>query len=286
LLFLLLLVITKRYFPAPKTEGININIASNQYHDISQADTNDFFAQLAKAKLDKTPFNYPVSGVVIPHHLLAGNLIINVLQKIHLTQKDKIVFITPNHFETGKKPFITSTYNWKTPFGIINPDQKLINNLNYDLNLETNETTILGEHAITGTLPYLNYFYSNVNITSIMISAFTKNQTLDVFSKQLFELTDNNTLFILSIDFSHYLNSAEAETSDEVSLKAIQQFDLERINTFDNAYVDSPKALILFLKLMQLRNTKNVEIVDHTNSGILTNNPYSENTSYFTLVFH
>jgi len=287
-LILLVLVLYKLFFQSIWIDNYKSSYPSSivHYQDISQMDTSEFFTNLKKADNNKIPFVNQISGIIIPHHLLAGHLILNVFQKVPSTNLEDIVLITPNHYEHGDKAFITSNNNWKTPFGNIYPDLKLIDILNYDSNFVINNPVVFSEHAVTGTLPYLNYYYPEIKVTPVIISAFANEQQLTNFSRKIFNNVDNKTLFILSLDFSHYLNSNQSDVKDEISLKAIKDFDFAKIANFNNDYVDSPTALILFLKIMQLRDTQNVEVVDHTNSGVLTNNKHIENTSYFTIGFY
>jgi len=269
-------------------DSLNIDqlMTTKGIHDLSAINTQEFYSYLKDLSDNPEPFSYHVSGVVIPHHLLAGSMIAYLLKRVSSQAPKTIVLIGPNHFEKGTKPVLTSHYSWQTPFGILKPNTELISKLQNNDFIGVEESILVNEHAITGTVSFINYFMPNTTFVPLIISHRISYGEIEQMAEDLYSLVDINTLLILSVDFSHYLNSEQAQKRDAISLKEIQDFDLEKIALFSNEYVDSPKALILFLKIMQLKGTQNVEVIDHTNSGILTNNPYSENTSYFTLVFH
>lgn len=255
-------------------------------HDLTQIDTSEFYRQLKNLPSDTKPFPYPVSGIVIPHHLLAGSMIAEILEQVSAQAPKTIVLIGPNHFEKGEKLILTSLYGWKTPFGVLQPNMSFYSKLSPGKIIGVDEIVLAKEHTVSGLVTYINYFHPTTTFQPLIISHQISMSDIETFSQLLNSTADTNTLFVLSVDFSHYLNSEQANQRDEVSLKAIKDFDFEKIALFSNEYVDSPKSLLLFLKIMQLRSTKNVEVVQHTNSGILTNDPYVENTSYFTLTFN
>ncbi len=259
---------------------------NSKYYDLTDMDTSEFTSYLKGLTQNPEQLKYPVSGIVVPHHLLAGSLIARILQQTSFQNPRTVLLIGPNHYEAGTFGLITSNAGWKTPFGQVLPNQTWIELLTQRGDVYTNNDVMLKEHAISGLIPFISYFFPFASHTPVIVSSFTPLQDIDLLSSVIAQNLDQNTILILSLDFSHYLNSEQATDRDSVSLQAITGFDYEKIARFTNEYVDSPKSLRLFLKVMQQRGKTNITVIDHTNSGNITGNIHSENTSYYTLTFH
>jgi AmmeMemoRadiSam system protein B len=89
-----------------------------------------------------------------------------------------------------------------------------------------------------------------------------------------------------SLDFSHYLPSAETPNYDAETLNAIINRDYRQILSFNNDNVDSPVTLSVFLKTMDLLKTENVEILQNKNSADFIGREVDSSTSYFTMFFY
>jgi len=70
-----------------------------------------------------------IGGLVINHHLLAGQYIAEGFNTIATTEPVTVLLISPNHFSMGRNNVLASAAIWKTPFGELKPDKVLINNL-------------------------------------------------------------------------------------------------------------------------------------------------------------
>jgi hypothetical protein len=94
----------------------------------------------------------------------------------------------------------------------------------------------------------------------------------------------DNSLIIVSIDFSHYLTKAEAEKKDEITKSLILENNIQKIMTLNNDYLDSPASLATILKYAELKDLQ-TEFVYHGNSNDFMREKGRETTSYFGIVF-
>ncbi|HBB27638.1 MAG TPA: AmmeMemoRadiSam system protein B [Clostridiales bacterium] len=228
-----------------------------------------------------------IRGLIVPHHLLAKDLIHEAFQISDRTKYKTIVVFGPDHESMDRGKVFTSSSNWQTPTGILNANKDIIEIIsNLDFVVENNEKLTI-EHSISGLVPFIEYYYYDVKIIPI---ALTKQLTLENLDKLLISLVENieveDTLFISSVDFSHYLSLEKANEMDKISIEAISNKDIKKIKTFTNDNLDSPNSITAMLKAMDLIGAKNMKILNNSNSQIILNKKLDETTSYITFMFY
>jgi len=228
-----------------------------------------------------------IRGLIVPHHLLAKDLIHEAFQISDRTKYKTIVVFGPDHESMDRGKVFTSSSNWQTPTGILNANKDIIEIIsNLDFVVENNEKLTI-EHSISGLVPFIEYYYYDVKIIPI---ALTKQLTLENLDKLLISLVENieveDTLFISSVDFSHYLSLEKANEMDKISIEAISNKDIKKIKTFTNDNLDSPNSITAMLKAMDLIGAKNMKILNNSNSQIILNKRLDETTSYITFMFY
>lgn len=227
-----------------------------------------------------------IKGGIIPHHLLASEMIADFYGYISNENIKTIIILGPNHNEKGDFIALSSEYAWQTPLGIVEPNAEIINDLkNYNL-IRIDEDVLENEHSVASHMLFIKYYFPKAKVVPIILSAKMNQEKAKILSEKLAEYAkSDDAIIIASVDFSHYLNSAEAETKDMEILEAMKNFNYEKIYSFNNDNLDSPSSIAVLLFTMQSMGINNFEVLDNTNSGIMTNNYSSETTSYFSIVF-
>lgn len=257
------------------------------YHDASVFfEEKNFFDQILNSN-NKQKLTRDVSGVVIPHHLLASDIIVEFFSNIPNSQSVKrVILIGPNHYERGDTVFTTSRYGWKTPVGDVLPDINLIDELTKKTSsLEVNELVIEQEHSIGGIASFIAHYLPTAHIVPIVISRQANLSDLKELATILKNIDTEETIFVSSVDFSHYLSLSEAEEKDSETLKILRQRDLETLLKLDESNTDSPEALALLLLLMEQQGIYSFDVVEHKNSADYTNKTEVETTSYYSIIF-
>ncbi len=227
-----------------------------------------------------------IRGLIVPHHLLAKDLIHEAFQISDRNKYKTIVVFGPDHESVDRGKVFTSSSNWQTPTGILNADKDIIEIIsNLDFVVENNEKLTI-EHSISGLVPFIEYYYG----VKIIPIALTKQLTLENLDKLLISLVENieveDTLFISSVDFSHYLSLEKANEMDKISIEAISNKNIKKIKSFTNDNLDSPNSIAAMLKAMELIGAKNMKILNNSNSQIILNKRLDETTSYITFMFY
>ncbi|NUM25054.1 MAG: AmmeMemoRadiSam system protein B [Candidatus Buchananbacteria bacterium] len=246
-------------------------------------DDKDFF-ETAYHFADK---NIDLSGKrvvagIIPHHLLAADLIADFFHNLEGQNYDSIILLGPNHFLSGQSDIITSAYDWQTPYGILEHDDDTLHDLLFvsGLDVGVEESVVQGEHAISSEVAFIKKTFPQAKFTPLILKPGVNQQQAVELAETLFKISqDKKILVLVSADFSHYKTSQEAQRDDVRSIAAITNFDFSSIYDID---VDSPPSIYTLLKFSQL-NGAGFELLDNSNSALLSGRAdLTSTTSYVT----
>ncbi|TSC69931.1 MAG: dioxygenase [Parcubacteria group bacterium Gr01-1014_70] len=231
-------------------------------------------------------FEHEVRGGIVPHHLLASDIIAEFFHQISDQSIKRVILIGPNHYETGRANIITSYYDWETPVGIVRADTTAIQSLLAEASYAgVDEKVAENEHSVSSIMPFIAHYFPFASVVPVIVSMKISTTQLDDLTNALNMLNDDKTILIASVDFSHYLSQGEAEKRDAVTLALLKDSNLDVFLTLNSEYVDSPKSVVLLFKIMSQNGLSKFQVLRHENSGTKIKNEFSEVTSYFTLVF-
>lgn len=226
----------------------------------------------------KNPESY-VYGGIIPHHLIVKDKVAAFFEGIKNENYKTIILVGPNHFDSGKNNIMVSNAMWITPYGNIEPNSKLIKKLN----LEIEESPFDSEHSISGLVSFVKYTFPNAKIVPIIVKLNTSKEELTQLAINIKNSVNvDETLFVSSVDFSHYQSSNTANFHDNRSDSIISSFDFDRIYDME---IDSPPSIYLLLKYLELNKLQKSELLFSTDSGTLMDKKYVETTSHNIFYF-
>jgi|GEM_PF-964762 len=240
-----------------------------------------------------------VRGIIIPHHLLASELIAEGISNLNPKQVETIIVISPNHHEVGQQLVQGSYATWATAHGKVEAEvdsmielERLIKLSSYDQQLfGINNQSFEREHGIAGLVPFFQYYLPKARIFPLIIKGGgSKEQLQQIMTgiDQLFLtgfLDKEKTAVVGSIDFSHELLPKQAEKNNEITKKILLSQDWDNLFKLNNEYLDSPASAYLTYKLSEYLGGTNVNEVVDTNSGKLFNIYDKGCVSYFVFLF-
>jgi len=237
-------------------------------------------------RFDKKEFDASQKKVVagiIPHHLLAADLLADFFYHLNDKEYGTVIVIGPNHFNRGNFDIITSGYDWQTPYGILENDQDVFHRAMQWERVGVDEEAIAGEHSITSEVSFIRKIFPKAKFLPLMIKPSIDQNQAAALAGELFELSKSEHILVLaSVDFSHYKDSATAQKNDQQSIGAIRGFDFDSIYQLD---IDSPASIYTVLKFSKLSGA-GFELLRNTNSALLADKPDLESTtSYVTGYF-
>ncbi|USN53211.1 MAG: AmmeMemoRadiSam system protein B [Candidatus Nomurabacteria bacterium] len=237
---------------------------------------------LDKAK--KQPVvNEDVQAILVNHHLLADDLIARTFQTASSQMPDAIILVSPNHFQNGSKPFLTTSKNWQTSFGPVRSDSVHVQALATLQYFADDEGPFYTEHGVYNIMPFIAATYPGVPVIPIIVKDNVPIEVAREMAKMIDRRTLPNTLVIGSFDFSHYISESEAQEKDARSLKVLQALDSTKAS---EVTVDSQAGIALFLELSRLRGAGRFHLIDRDSSAQrFPSAAAEENTSYIVGFF-
>ncbi len=222
---------------------------------------------------------------IVTHHFLASGMMVRFFEGLQAgSSPTTIVLIGPNHFHHGLANVSVSSLPWKTPFGIVETNPRVVEQIKATLHLPEDPEAFAGEHSVGVLMPFVRYYFPHARVVPILIDVNARDNALrELRGLMSGYLADANNLVLLSMDFSHNSLASIADARDAQAQQAIFTVDLEKTRTLN---VDCRKGLWLLLASLLDAGQFRVQITEHTNSAHLTGNPQQSNvTSYFSVFF-
>lgn len=231
---------------------------------------------------------FSISGGVVPHHLVAREIIENFVQYISSKGKPQdIILLGPDHFNATNlagKSFISVDSDIKEFYGLAVNNYLLQKLNNHDLAFDS--SAINFDHGITNLLPYIKKYFPKSSILPIIISSKASKEDVEKLIKTINIYTGSQTIIIASVDFSHYLPPQAADFHDVKSIATLLNF---KEDDFKNLEVDSWQALYGTRFFAKLKGKEFPYIIGQGKSSDFLKFADSVDkegvTSYFSVVF-
>jgi AmmeMemoRadiSam system protein B len=247
-----------------------------------------YLEAIAKASAVAPPPLAPgerIRAGIVTHHFLAKDLMVRFFSTLRADcSPESIILIGPNHFHHGSANISFSSLPWKTPFGVLETDQHIVQQVKTATALPEEPEAFTGEHSVGVLIPFVKYYFPHCRVVPILVDVNAQENRLRELRGVLsLLLRDPHVLVILSMDFSHDSTAAIADSRDASAQQAIADLDLSKVEGLN---VDCRKGLWLLMASLRDQGHVEVHVTEHTNSARLTGNPnQTDVTSYFSVYF-
>lgn len=241
---------------------------------------------LAAIDEEKPAFTPPpgVTGITVPHHLLAADLIARGFWAASAGTYDRIILISPDHFHKVSKAFGTTREDLKTVFGTLASDSGAVEQVAMDSLVEV-LPTMETEHGVMAVAPFAVHFFPNAKVVPLLVSVNATEADWAALANALEPLVTDRTLIVQSTDYSHYRPIGEAVARDQESIAAISAGDPTAIDPLlQPSHMDSKGAQYIQLALQRQLGAKPV-ILANRNSVEYGSNT-NETTSYVVTAYN
>jgi poly-gamma-glutamate synthesis protein (capsule biosynthesis protein) len=188
------------------------------------SDPAPFLAAIEAERPERKPA-IKVSGITVPHHLLAADLIARGFWAASANSYDRIILVSPDHFNKSRRPLATTQRDIETPLGIIRNDEEATGALLANGALFEDSALFENEHGVAALLPFAKHFFPDARIVPIAVSYGSTRSEWDAAVAMLEKLMKPGTLIVQSTDFSHYLPHQTAVRRDQETLNIIAAND-------------------------------------------------------------
>lgn len=191
--------------------------------------------------------NLRITGVTVPHHLLAADLIAATLQYAAGQTYERIILLSPDHFRRSPAPGATTTRPFQTPLGDVPVDAAaalaLCDAAGTAEPLVTLSNLFSHEHGVQAVLPFLAHWFPGVPVLPVTLDVRSVPAEWERLARRIEPLVSPRTLIVQSTDFSHYLTQPAAAARDQETLRLLSAGDAGAIPDLDQpAHLDSKAA--------------------------------------------
>jgi AmmeMemoRadiSam system protein B len=206
---------------------------------------------LAKER-PSAPRQLPVTGVTVPHHLLAADVIARGVWAASGNSYQRIVVLSPDHFRRSHRPLATTRRGFQTVLGPVDVDQNAAGILIERSDLVEDSDLFTQEHGIAAILPFLHAVFPDTPIVPVTLGIGTDRQEWDAAVDLLKQIVTPRTLVVQSTDYSHYLLPQVARARDQETLNVIATDDPAAIAGLRQSnHLDSKASQYVQMRLQQ-----------------------------------
>jgi len=199
-----------------------------------------------------TPIKWALQtkGIVVPHHLLQGDLIAACFNGLKHLDPEVVILLSPNHMKQIEHGFITVNQDLKTYKGILRVSSVWEDLVDKGL-ANLGPQVLLEEYGLSNILPYIQTMPWTCEVIPLVTSRGMTDQEIEkVYQTIAMGTEGKRVLWIASIDFSHGLSALESRQRDNETLSWMSSGAVDRIFASGPEHMDNPTGLILWLKAM------------------------------------
>ena len=219
-----------------------------------------------------------IRALLVPHagYIYSGPVAGKAFRLLPPAKKEtKVILLGPAHTRGFPGASVSRMDAWQTPLGnvAIHPDSKRI----IGPEIQNIEEAHFQEHCLEVQLPFLQMTLGKFSIVPI-IAGMTDPTAL---SKEIEKMMGRDDLLVISSDLSHYLAYAKAKETDQKTIKAIMDLDVEEMDAIGDACGKTP-----ILTLIEIAKKKKwtPRLLDYCNSGDTAGDP-KRVVGYAAMVF-
>lgn len=175
----------------------------------------------------------PVRALIVPHagFVFSGLVAASAFNQLHENASwDNIFVIGASHHQSFKGASVCTLGYYSTPFGKVKVNSQLANELIHGCKyFSYQEEADQLEHSLEVQLPFLQQKLKQPFQLVPILLGTDDPTSIHELAKILRPWFNPNNLFVLSTDFSHYPNDADAQRVDKATLEAVLSMDSHRL---------------------------------------------------------
>ena len=251
-------------------------------------DRNFFLTAIKRSRV--RPLPEAVTGITVPHHLLARDVMADVFAAAAGRSYGRVIIISPDHFSLGASKISFATRDFNTVFGPLPADSEFISRLAKVREAEPADF-FYREHGIGAELPFVKYFFPNAKLVAVALSIYAKPEDVAGLVDFLKRNIDSRTLLVQSTDFSHYLPASEADQKDRQTMQVLDNIDqgADPQSIYGLTEPDNLDCLACQYVQSSIQSEffkSRLHIFDHKNSQDYATEPVAETTSYIPQIYY
>lgn len=217
-------------------------------------------------------------GIVAPHagYRYSGAVAAHAFKCLKGLNPDLIVIISPMHHPHHAPLLTTAHQAYRTPLGIVEVDQQVVDKLRETLGKHGLGLTPImydQEHSLEIEIPFLQHVFGSFRLLPVMIHDQRIRIAKVLGAALATTLEKSNVLFVASSDLSHFYPQHKAQQFDLELLHRLEAFDPEGVITAEEegvGFACGRGAIATLLWATHHLGANKVNILNHATSGDVT----------------
>ena len=149
----------------------------------------------------------------------------------------RVVIVGPDHFRKSVYPVSVSMLDWKTDSGIKSADSEIVSLMVQSGLIFIDNSVFFKEHSISSIVPFVARYFPEAKIVPVILGPNCSYSRAEKLGNLLADILDDESVLIISSDFSHYKMPEETDMADIKSIKIIESlhssYDTLKFNEID-----------------------------------------------------
>jgi AmmeMemoRadiSam system protein B len=231
------------------------------------------------------PFPQTISGLTVPHHLLAADLVAEAFARVRGREYRRIIILSPDHFSRSRTPFAVTRRDFDTALGRVATDREAVDRLLADP-LVSESNLFSHEHGVRALLPFIAHYFPRARVVPLTLKNTSRPAEWEALAQNLAPLLGPEALLVQSTDFSHYLPLEEARRRDQETLRVLSGGDPQEVLSLTApAHLDCRGCQYLQLRLQRQVYGAGPTVMANRNSQEYAPEPLKKTTSYIVQLY-
>ncbi len=217
---------------------------------------------------------------VISHHFLAEQLIADFYNQVANDKISTVILLSPNHYNvflpSGTVAY-SSYLTWQTPLGNIGVNKEILDSLVKNNGVQINDSAMGLEHGIYIEVPFIKKFFPNAEIVPLVLKNNASEEDFIQLGEKLKNISGENSILIVSSDFSHEASFSEAKINDLESIADLKNIEN---SSFESTTNDCKQCLIAMSAFLNDGKDYRFNLIDNKNSFDISGEDSDSVTSY------
>ncbi len=212
--------------------NIRKDAVMGQFYPSSAKEITDMFTHYNKIlnenMKDQTILKQKPRAIIVPHagyiySAFTANIAYRLFENTHAK---RVVVIGPSHRVYLKGTSISDFDKYETPFGDLNIDHVLVNELKEKFGLKFIPDAH-HEHSTEVQMPFVKSYDANASVVELVYGDENPQNIAKIID---YLLQDSDTVVVISTDLSHYYDINKAKEIDNICLDAVSNLNIQELH--------------------------------------------------------
>ncbi len=232
-------------------------------------------------------------AVIVPHagYIYSGKVAGETYSRVEIPEN--AVIMGPNHTGLGRPASVFPDGVWITPLGEVPVNEEFAGELCKHYPYEPDTTAHIYEHSLEVQVPFLQFcsgYREDLKIVPVVFQHLSYSDCLEAGRalSEVVSTSGEDTLIVISTDFSHYVSQETAKELDSIAIEAILELNPEelykRVHYYNISMCGVIPATVGLIAAKELGAT-GAELVMYRTSGDVTGD-YDQVVGYAGIIIY